>query len=76
MTKIELEADNIVLISIIEKNIETMQRAARMLSLLQSYQPSLTPATEECIGQLKVSAAGSREFLDRIFNEGNYPQKY
>lgn len=31
MTKIELKADNIVLISIVERNIESMYSAARLL---------------------------------------------
>lgn len=69
----ELEADNIVLISIIEKNIETMQRAAMTISLLQNYEPAITPAATESILQLNTSIVSCREFLSKLFQEGKYP---
>lgn len=75
MTRHELEADNIVLISIVEKNIKVMQRAANILSLLQNYERVVTPAAIESLDQIKISIAGSREFLDKLFQEANYPQQ-
>ncbi|MDY0250751.1 MAG: hypothetical protein RBR45_11960 [Pseudomonas sp.] len=75
MTRHELEADNIVLISIVEKNIKVMQRAANILSILQNYERVVTPAAIESLDQIKISIAGSREFLDKLFQEANYPQQ-
>ena len=73
MTKIELEADNIVLISVVERNIKSLESSVRILRALVPgagcfYLPAL-----EVMGKAQDDIKRSREFLDRIFSEGNYP---
>lgn len=69
----ELEADNVVLIGIAERNIKSLESSAKTLRALapnagRFYLPAL-----EVIGKAQDDIKRSREFLDRIFSEGNYP---
>ena len=72
---VELEADNTTLISIIEKNIETMRIAANLLSLLQNYEPAAKDSVIESIEKIRASISSCREFLGKLYQEGNYPQQ-
>lgn len=71
----ELEADNIVLISIVERNIETMNKAKNILGLLQNYELAITPAAREIINQLREDISGSADFLSNIYHDGKYPDQ-
>lgn len=75
MTKAELEADNIVLISIIERNIESLQSSVKTLrAMLPSAGTFYLPVCES-MAKAQDDIARSREFLDKLFSEGNYPQQ-
>lgn len=73
MTKIELEADNNVLISIVERNIESMHSAVKLLrAMLPSAGPFYLPVCES-MDKAQDDVARSREFLDKLYQEGRYP---
>ena len=72
MTKIELEADNNVLISIVERNIESMHSAARLLRLEMKNGASYIHTIEN-ITRLEDDIDRSRKFLDKLYQEGCYP---
>ena len=72
MTKIELEADNIVLISIVERNIESMHSAVKLLRLEMKNGASYIHTLENII-RLEDDIDRSREFLDKLYQEGLYP---
>ncbi len=73
MTKIELEADNICLISIVDRNIETLQRAVILLKNLRENSGPFYLSVCESISKAQDDVERSREFLDKLFQEGNYP---
>ena len=72
MTKIELEADNNVLISIVERNIGSMHSAARLLRLEMKNGASYIHTLENII-RLEDDIDRSRKFLDKLYQEGRYP---
>ena len=72
MKNIELEADNNVLISIVERNIESMHSAVRLLRLEMKNGASYIHTLEN-ITRLEDDIYRSRKFLDKLFQEGNYP---
>lgn len=74
MTKIELEADNMVLVSIVERNIESLESAAKLLRAMLPGAGCFYLTSCESIAKAQDDIARSREFLDKIFQEGNYPQ--
>lgn len=74
MRKYELEADNIVLISIIERNIEVMQRSVTLLKASLDAAGHMRPSMVESIRSTQKSIAGGREFLEKLYHEGKYPQ--
>ncbi len=73
MTKYELEADNICLISIVERNIESLQRAVSLLKNLRENSGPFYLSVCESISKAQDDIARSREFLNKLFQEGNYP---
>ena len=75
MTKSELEADNIVLISIVERNIESLQSSVKMLSAMLPSAGTFYLPVCESMAKAQDDIARSREFLDKLFSEGNYPQQ-
>lgn len=72
MTTIELEADNSVLASIVERNIESMHSAVRLLRLEMKNGASYIHALENII-RLEDDIDRSRKFLDKLYQEGRYP---
>ena len=72
MKNIELEADNNVLISIVERNIESMHSAVRLLRLEMKNGASYIHALEN-ITRLEDDIDRSRKFLDKLYQEGRYP---
>lgn len=70
--KYELEADNSVLISIVERNIESMHSAARLLRLEMKNGASYIHTLENII-RLEDNIDRSRKFLNKLFQEGSYP---
>ena len=72
MKNIELEADNNVLISIVERNIESMHSAVRLLRLEMKNGASYIPTLENII-RLEDDIDRSRKFLDKLYQEGRYP---
>ena len=74
MTKIELEADNNVLISIVERNIESLQSSSRMLRAMLPGAGTFYLSARESMAKADDDIAMSREFLNKLFQEGNYPQ--
>lgn len=73
MTKIELEADNNVLISIVERNIESLESSAKLLRAMLPDAGRFYLATCECIDEARDDIARSREFLDKLYQGGRYP---
>lgn len=74
MSKHALEADNIVLISIVEENIEIMQCSLSLLkSSLQTAGP-IHAVMAENISRLQSRIADNRDFLSNLFNEDRYPR--
>lgn len=74
MTKVELEADNITLVSIAERNIKSLLGAIRVLKTHLETPGPFYLSTLEAISNAEDDIARSREFLDKLFQEGNYPQ--
>lgn len=72
MKNIELEADNNVLISIVERNIESMHSAARLLRLRMRNGDTYIHTLENII-RLEDDIDRSRKFLDKLYQEGRYP---
>lgn len=72
MKNIELEADNNVLISIVERNIESMHSAVRLLRLEMKNGASYIHTLEN-ITRLEDDIDRSRKFLDKLYQEGRYP---
>ena len=72
MTKIELEADNIVLISAVERNIKSLESSVGLLRAALPDAGCFYLRTLEVISEAQDDIKRSREFLDRIFNECNY----
>lgn len=73
MKNIELEADNNVLISIVERNIESLQSSVKMLrAILPSAGTFYLPVCES-MDKARDDIARSREFLDKLYQEGRYP---
>lgn len=75
MTNIELEADNNVLISIVERNIKSLLGATRVLKAHLETPGPFYLSTLEAISNAEDDIARSREFLDKLFSEGNCPQQ-
>lgn len=75
MTSHELEADNIVLIAIAERNILVMQRSRALLKsvLLDDSAGALANSMRENIFKIEDSIKRSREFLEKLYSECSYP---
>lgn len=71
-TNIELEADNNVLISIVERNIGSMHSAVRLLRLEMKNGASYIHTLENIV-RLEDDIDRSRKFLDKLYQEGRYP---
>lgn len=71
---IELEADNITLVSIAERNIKSLLGAVRVLKTHLETPGPFYLSTLDAISNAEDDIARSREFLNKLFQEGNYPQ--
>ncbi len=75
MTRHELEADNIVLISIVERNIETLHSLVRVLGNIRPDSGIFYIPISEAMSKARHDIAQSRGFLDKLFYEGKFPQQ-
>ena len=69
----ELEADNNVLISIVERNIESLESSAKLLRAMLPGAGCFYLAACESIAKAQDDISRSREFLDKLYQEGRYP---
>lgn len=76
MRKHELEADNIVLISIVENDLHIMQCSVQLLKASLNTTPHQSSAINETIAKSEERISRNREFLAKLYEEGKYPQGY
>lgn len=70
----ELEADNMVLIDIVEEHIKVMQSSVQMLKTILISGGHLKLVISENIAEAEKRISSSRDFLDKLYAEGKYPQ--
>lgn len=73
MRSCELEADNIVLIDIVDRDIQVMHSLVKTLKSLLTTSGHLKSVIIENIADAENKISASRDFLEKLYAEGKYP---